>query len=153
MTVDVIMPQMGESVAEGTILKWLVHEGDRIEKEQPIVAISTDKIDTEVPSPVNGIIKKILYPEGKTLPVQTVIAQIEAVEAKEAVSDIGRTPMLETAKKVETIKAVPEAEKIEEVEKRYSPLVRRLAKEYNINLEEVKGTGEGGRVTKKDIMD
>ena len=153
MTVDVIMPQMGESVAEGTILKWLVHEGDRIEKEQPIVAISTDKIDTEVPSPVNGIIKKILYPEGKTLPVQTVIAQIEAVEAKEAVSDIGRTPTLETAKKVETIKAVPEAEKIEEVEKRYSPLVRRLAKEYNINLEEVKGTGEGGRVTKKDIMD
>ena len=153
MTVDVIMPQMGESVAEGTILKWLVHEGDRIEKEQPIVAISTDKIDTEVPSPVNGIIKKILYPEGKTLPVQTVIAQIEAVEAKEAVSDIGRTPMLETAKKVETIKAASEAEKIEEVEKRYSPLVRRLAKEYNINLEEVKGTGEGGRVTKKDIMD
>ena len=153
MTVDVIMPQMGESVAEGTILKWLVHEGDRIEKEQPIVAISTDKIDTEVPSPVNGIIKKILYPEGQTLRVLTVIAQIEAVEAKEAVSDIGRTPTLETAKKVETIKAVSEAEKIEEVEKRYSPLVRRLAKEYNINLEEVKGTGEGGRVTKKDIMD
>ncbi|HJW85563.1 MAG TPA: dihydrolipoamide acetyltransferase family protein, partial [Candidatus Brocadiaceae bacterium] len=153
MTVDVIMPQMGESVAEGTILKWLVHEGDRIEKEQPIVAISTDKIDTEVPSPVNGIIKKILYPEGQTLRVLTVIAQIEAVEAKEAVSDIGRAPTLETAKKVETIKAVPEAEKIEEVEKRYSPLVRRLAKEYNINLEEVKGTGEGGRVTKKDIMD
>ncbi|MEK7789798.1 MAG: dihydrolipoamide acetyltransferase family protein, partial [Planctomycetota bacterium] len=153
MTVDVIMPQMGESVVEGTILKWLVHEGDRVEKEQSIVEISTDKIDTEVPSPVNGIIKKILYPEGKTLPVQTVIAQIEPVEAKEAVSGIGRTPTLETAKKVETIKAVTEAEKIEEVEKRYSPLVRRLAKEYNINLEEVKGTGEGGRVTKKDIMD
>lgn len=153
MTVDVIMPQMGESVAEGTILKWLVHEGDRIEKEQPIVAISTDKIDTEVPSPVRGIIKKILYPEGKTLRVLTVIAQIEAVEAKEAVSDIVRMPTLETAKKVETIKAVSEAEKIEEVEKRFSPLVRRLAKEYNINLEEVKGTGEGGRVTKKDIMD
>lgn len=153
MSIDVIMPQMGESVAEGTILKWLVHEGDRVEKEQPLVEISTDKIDTEVPSPVAGIIKKILYPEGKTLPVQTVIAQIEAVEAKEAVSDIGRTPTLETAKKVETIKAVTEAEKVEEVEKRYSPLVRRLAKEYNINLEEVKGTGEGGRVTKKDIMD
>ncbi|HHT9112775.1 MAG: 2-oxo acid dehydrogenase subunit E2 [Planctomycetes bacterium] len=153
MSIDVIMPQMGESVVEGTILKWLVHEGDRVEKEQPIVAISTDKIDTEVPSPVTGIVKKILYPEGKTLPVQTVIAQIEVVEAKEAVSDIGRTPTLETAKKIETIKAVPEAAKIEEEEKRYSPLVRRLAKEYNINLEQVKGTGEGGRVTKKDIMD
>jgi len=157
MTVDVIMPQMGESVAEGTILKWLVREGDRVEKEQPIVEISTDKIDTEVPSPVNGIIKKILYPEGQTLRVLTVIAQIEVVEAKEVVGAIvgayDRTPTLVTARKVETIKAVTEAEKIEEAEKRYSPLVRRLAKEYNINLEEVKGTGEGRRVTKKDIMD
>ncbi len=153
MSIDVIMPQMGESVAEGTILKWLVHEGDRVEKEQPIVAISTDKIDTEVPSPVTGIVKKILYPEGQTLRVQTVIAQIEVVEAKEAVSVIGLTPTLETAKKVETIQSAPEAAMIEEAEKRYSPLVRRLAKEYNINLEAVKGTGEGGRVTKKDILD
>ena len=151
MPVDVIMPQMGESVAEGTILKWLVHEGDRVEKEQPIVAISTDKIDTEVPSPVNGIIKKILYPEGKTLPVQTVIAQIEVVEAKEAVSVPVEKP--EAPKKIEKIETIKEAEKIEEAEKRYSPLVRRLAKEYNINLEAVKGTGEGGRVTKKDILD
>ncbi|MBI2472510.1 MAG: 2-oxo acid dehydrogenase subunit E2 [Planctomycetes bacterium] len=157
MPIDIIMPQMGESVVEGTILRWLVHEGDRVEKEQPVVEISTDKIDTEVPSPVTGIIKKIIYPEGKTLPVQTVIAQIEAVEAKEAVSGIVSadvpTPTLEPAKKVETVKAVTETEKIEEAEKRYSPLVRRLAKEYNINLEEVKGSGEGGRVTKKDIMD
>ncbi|HHT9145593.1 MAG: dihydrolipoamide acetyltransferase family protein [Candidatus Brocadiaceae bacterium] len=151
MTVDVIMPQMGESVVEGTILKWLVHEGDRVEKEQPIVEISTDKIDTEVPSPVNGIIKKILYPEGQTLRVLTVIAQIEPVEAKEGVSVPVEKP--EAPKKVEIIETIKEAEKIEEVEKRYSPLVRRLAKEYNINLEEVKGTGEGGRVTKKDIMD
>jgi len=157
MPVDVIMPQMGESVAEGTILKWLVHEGDKVEKEQPVVAISTDKIDTEVPSPVTGIIKKILYPEGKTLPVQTVIAQIEAVEAKEGVGGVIGAGVLpptpETAKKVETIKAVTEAGKIEEAEKRYSPLVRRLAKEYNITLEKVRGTGEGGRVTKKDILD
>ena len=151
MSIDVIMPQMGESVAEGTILKWLVHEGDRVEKEQPIVEISTDKIDTEVPSPVAGIIKKIFYPEGKTLPVQTVIAQIETVEAKEGVSVSVEKP--EAPKKVEKIETIKEAEEIEEIEKRYSPLVRRLAKEYNINLEEVKGTGEGGRVTKKDIMD
>ena len=151
MSIDVIMPQMGESVAEGTILKWLVHEGARVEKEQPIVEISTDKIDTEVPSPVNGIIKKILYPEGQTLRVLTVIPQIEPVESKEGVSVSVEKP--ETPKKVEKIETAREAEKIEEVEKRYSPLVRRLAKEYNINLEEVKGTGEGGRVTKKDIMD
>lgn len=96
MPVNVIMPQMGESVAEGTISKWLVREGDRIEKEQSIVEISTDKIDTEVPSPVTGILKKILYPEGKTLPVQTVIAQIEAAEIKEGVSASPEKPGVTT---------------------------------------------------------
>ncbi|MDE1889793.1 MAG: 2-oxo acid dehydrogenase subunit E2 [Planctomycetota bacterium] len=151
MPVDVIMPQMGESVVEGTILKWLVHEGDRVEKEQPIVEISTDKIDTEVPSPVSGIVRKILYSEGKTLPVQAIIAEIEAVEQKEAVSVPGEKSGV--VKKVEKAEAVREIEKVEEAEKRYSPLVRKLAKEYNVNLEEIKGTGEGGRVTKKDIMD
>jgi len=156
MPVDVIMPQMGETVAEGTILRWLVHEGDRVGKEQPIVEISTDKIDTEVPSPVNGVLKKILYPEGKTLPVQTIIAQIEEVEVKKGVGANGRSPVLEFAKQVEITKVAKEEiifEKPDETQKRHSPLVRRLAKEYNINLEEVKGTGEGGRVTKKDIMD
>lgn len=156
MPIDVIMPQMGESVVEGTILKWLVHEGDRVEKEQSIVEISTDKIDTEVPSPVSGIITKILYPEGKTLPVQTVIAHIEAIEEKESVSDItredARVPKPEPAKKVETVKDVMETGTIEQAEIRYSPLVKKLAKEYNINPEVVKGTGEGGRVTKKDIL-
>lgn len=151
MPVNVIMPQMGESVAEGTISKWLAREGDRIEKEQSIVEISTDKIDTEVPSPVTGILKKILYPEGKTLPVQTVIAQIEAAEIKEGVSASPEKPGV-TAK-VEKVEVAKEIEKSEEIEKRYSPLVRRLAKEYNVNLESVKGTGEGGRVTKKDVMD
>lgn len=151
MPVNVIMPQMGESVAEGTISKWLAREGDRIEKEQSIVEISTDKIDTEVPSPVTGILKKILYPEGKTLPVQTVIAQIEAAEIKEGVSASPEKPGV-TAK-VEKVEVAKEIEKSEEMEKRYSPLVRRLAKEYNVNLESVKGTGEGGRVTKKDVMD
>lgn len=147
MPVNVIMPQMGESVAEGTISKWLVREGDRIEKEQSIVEISTDKIDTEVPSPVTGILKKILYPEGKTLPVQTVIAQIEAAEIKEGVSASPEKPGV-TAK-VEKVEVAKEIEKSEEIEKRYSPLVRRLAEEYNVNLESIKGTGEGGRVTKK----
>ncbi|WKZ18181.1 MAG: dihydrolipoamide acetyltransferase family protein [Candidatus Jettenia sp. CY-1] len=151
MPIDVIMPQMGESVAEGTILKWLVHEGDRVEKEQPIVEISTDKIDTEVPASVTGVIKKILYPEGKTVPVQTVIAHLEAVEQTEG-ADISEEK-LKAAKAVEKVKVTEEIEKAEEREKRYSPLVRKLAQEYAINLEEVKGTGEGGRVTKKDVMD
>lgn len=157
MPADIIMPQMGESVSEGTILKWLVHEGDRVEKEQPVVEISTDKIDTEVPSPVAGVLKKILYPEGETLPVQTVIAQIEAVEAKESVSETGdenvRSSLPVSAKKIEADTDVKETGEIEEIERRYSPLVRRLAKEYGIILDKVKGTGERGRVTKKDILD
>ncbi|MGQ3683825.1 MAG: dihydrolipoamide acetyltransferase family protein [Candidatus Loosdrechtia sp.] len=148
MPIDVIMPQMGESVAEGTISKWLVHEGDTVEKDQPVVEISTDKIDTEVPSPVKGILKKILYPEGKTVPVQTVIAQIESAEQKGGMEIPEKRP--EFAKKAEEVK---EPERTEEKEKRYSPLVRRLAREYHVNLEEIKGTGEGGRITKKDIMD
>ena len=151
MPVDVIMPQMGESVSEGTILKWLIKEGDRVEKEQPIVEISTDKIDTEVPSPVNGVIKKILYPEGKTLPVQTVIAQIEAVEEGKEIRISGKGT--EVTKKAEEVVSSMFIEKIDEAEKKYSPLVRKLAKEYNIKLEGIKGTGEGNRVTKKDIMD
>ena len=154
MPVEVIMPQMGESVVEGTILKWLVREGDRVVREQPVVEISTDKIDTEVPSPVNGVIKKILYPEGHTLPVQTVIAQIEAGE--EFVGENGRSPTTEPVKQATLVKAIKEertTEIIEESEKRYSPLVRKLAKEYSVNLEAIKGTGESGRITKKDIMD
>lgn len=157
MTVNVIMPQMGESVAEGTITRWLVHEGDRVEKEQPLVEISTDKIDTEIPSPTSGILKKILCPEGKTIPVQEVIAQIEAVEATEgAIRAVGanvRSPQPEAPKKVKAVEAAKEIERAEEREKRYSPLVKKLAKEYEVNLEEIRGTGEGGRVTKKDIMD
>lgn len=151
MPVDVIMPQMGESVSEGTILKWLIKEGDHVEKEQPIVEISTDKIDTEVPSPVNGVVKKILYPEGKTLPVQTVIAQIEAAEEGKEIRISGKGT--EVTKKAEEVASSMFVEKIDEAEKKYSPLVRKLAKEYNIKFEGVKGTGEGGRVTKKDIMD
>ncbi|KAB2835241.1 MAG: 2-oxo acid dehydrogenase subunit E2 [Candidatus Brocadia sp.] len=151
MPVNVIMPQMGESVSEGTILKWLAHEGDRVEKDQSIVEISTDKIDTEVPSPVNGVIKKILHPEGRTLPVQTIIAEIEPIEIKEGVSISPEKP--EVAKKVKKVEVAKGIQETEEVEKRYSPLVRRLAKEYSVNLEEITGTGEGGRVTKKDILD
>lgn len=151
MSIEVIMPQMGESVVEGTISKWLVHEGDRVEKDQSIVEISTDKIDTGVPSPVTGTLKKILYPEGKTVPVQTVIAQIEAVEHKEDAGITGERP--EITQEVKRTEIVKEIKKEEESERRYSPLVRRLAKEYHVDLEKIKGTGEGGRVTKKDITD
>ncbi len=85
MAVDIIMPQMGESVVEGTIVHWLVKEGDRIQKDQPIVEISTDKIDTEIPSPTSGILKKIIHKEDEIVPVGTVICTLKEARAEETV--------------------------------------------------------------------
>src|SRR3984885_6947457 len=78
MAVDVIMPQMGESIFEGTITKWLKKPGDRIERDEPLFEISTDKVDAEIPSPAAGVLKEIRVEEGKTVPIQTVVALIEA---------------------------------------------------------------------------
>ena len=140
------MPQMGESVAEGTILQWLANEGERIDKDKPVVEISTDKVDTEVPSPVTGVLSKILHKENETIPVGTVIGiiQVQAAETEE----------ITTPKEIITTKFEVQAPKdgLSEREK-ISPLVKTLARQYGIDLKKVKGTGEGGRITKKDIMD
>jgi 2-oxoglutarate dehydrogenase E2 component (dihydrolipoamide succinyltransferase)/2-oxoisovalerate dehydrogenase E2 component (dihydrolipoyl transacylase) len=151
MSVDIIMPQMGESVVEGTIVHWLVKEGDRIQKDQPIVEISTDKIDTEIPSPTSGILKSIIHKEDETVPVGTVICTLREVKAEEAAPVTKVTTVEE--KKVEK-KAPPVAPHPAELktEKRFSPLVRRIAKEYRIDLSKVRGTGIGGRVTKQDVQ-
>jgi 2-oxoglutarate dehydrogenase E2 component (dihydrolipoamide succinyltransferase)/2-oxoisovalerate dehydrogenase E2 component (dihydrolipoyl transacylase) len=144
MEVNIIMPQMGESVAEGTILQWLVNEGERIEKDNPVVEISTDKVDTEVPSPATGVLSKILHKENETIPVDTVIGIIQAAEAEE----------ITAPKEIITPKVEVQAPKVEVSEReKISPLVKTLAKQYGIDLKKVKGTGEGGRITKKDIMD
>ncbi|HHT9126901.1 MAG TPA: dihydrolipoamide acetyltransferase family protein [Candidatus Brocadiia bacterium] len=174
MPVEVIMPQMGESVAQGTILRWMVKEGDRVEKDQSIVEISTDKVDTEVPSPASGIIKQILRKEQETIPVGTPIAVIEEVAAKEVAPSPPPTEVVKeeapAPKPAEVIKEEmpspppsppPSRERVRVVkeeaevvsEKRYSPLVKRLAKEYGVDLEKVAGTGIGGRVTKQDVLD
>ncbi len=144
MPEDVIMPQMGESIVEGTILNWLVKEGDIVLRDQSIVEISTDKVDTEIPSPAAGMIKKILHAKGETVKVGTPIAVIEVGAGSGAAVTTAPGPAVE--------KPLPAAPIVEERE-RYSPLVRRLAEEHRINLEEVAGTGEGGRVTKKDVLD
>lgn len=151
MSVDIIMPQMGESVVEGTIVHWLVKEGDRIQKDQPIVEISTDKIDTEIPSPTSGILKKIIHKEDETVPVGTVICTLKEAKAEEVVPATKVTAVEE--KKVEK-KAPPVTLHPAELktEKRFSPLVRRMAKEYRIDLSKVRGTGIGGRVTKQDVQ-
>jgi 2-oxoglutarate dehydrogenase E2 component (dihydrolipoamide succinyltransferase)/2-oxoisovalerate dehydrogenase E2 component (dihydrolipoyl transacylase) len=159
MAVDIIMPQMGESVVEGTIVRWLVKEGDRIQKDQPIVEISTDKIDTEVPSPTSGILKKIIHKEDEIVPVGTIICTLKEAKAEEVVPATKATAVEEkeeeqkAEKKVER-KAPPVAIHPAELktEKRFSPLVRRMAKEYRIDLSKVRGTGIGGRVTKQDVQ-
>ena len=153
MAIDIIMPQMGESVVEGTIIHWLVNEGDRVQKDQPIVAISTDKVDTEVPSPTTGIMGKIIHNEDETVPVGTVIARLEEVKAGEAPSTEKEEVVPAKEKKVEEkpISVPPRPHKTE-AETRLSPLVKRMAREYRIDLSKVRGTGIGGRITKQDIL-
>jgi len=175
MAVDVIMPQMGESIFEGTITRWLKKPGDHVERDEPLFEISTDKVDAEIPAPSAGVLKEIKVTEGQTVPIQTVVAVIEAAGAAvEAPSAAPAPPP--PAEKPAAPKAAPAApatastpapaaasaapsaapaapamrgngQKI-----RSSPLVRKLAKEHNVDLAEVEGSGAGGRVSKRDIL-
>jgi pyruvate dehydrogenase E2 component (dihydrolipoamide acetyltransferase) len=175
MAVDVIMPQMGESIFEGTITKWLKKPGDKIERDEPLFEISTDKVDAEIPSPAAGVLKEIKVKEGQTVPIQTVVASIDAVGG--AASASAPAPA-----KTETPKPAPVAATKAEAPKpasapppppaaaapvatepeqrpagngdkiRSSPLVRRIAREQNIDLSQVPGTGAGGRISKQDIL-
>ena len=154
MPKEVIMPQMGESVVEGTILRWLIQEGQRVEKDQSLVEISTDKVDTEIPSPVAGLVTKILRHADETVPVGTVIVLIE--EGAEGVK-APQAPEIPPAGLPAKERHEEMAEQRPDIEKRYSPLVRRLAKEYGVDLERVdlergQGTGTGGRITKEDLL-
>ena len=163
---DVIMPQMGESIVEGTVTKWLKKVGDRVERDEPLFEISTDKVDTEIPAPAAGILTEILVPEGQTVQVNTVVARIgdgagaaarpsEAKPAAPAPEPPKPTaaPLPPTGLAAKPSAEEAEAETEEEEEIRSSPLVRRLAREHNIDLRLVKGTGQGGRISKKDIED
>lgn len=149
MAKEVIMPKLGLTMEEGVINKWLVKEGDRVEKGDPLFEVATDKVNMEVESPASGVVLKILYPEGATVPITEVVAYIG--EAGEEV------PI--PVKKAETPQAVEEPlqEKVvvEEVVKeeriKASPLARKLAQEYGIDLATVQGTGPGGRIVKEDV--
>jgi 2-oxoglutarate dehydrogenase E2 component (dihydrolipoamide succinyltransferase) len=154
---DVIMPQMGESIAEGTIVKWLKQAGDRVEKDEPLFEISTDKVDAEIPSPADGVLTEILVGEGNTVEVNTVVARIGeagtagvAVKAAESAPEVAE-PAAAPAAPVAT--AAPGGEKTveERVRTRSSPLVRRMASEHGVDLSQVPGTGIHGRVTKSDL--
>ncbi len=169
MATDVVMPQMGESIAEGTITKWLVKVGDTVERDQPLFEISTDKVDAEIPSPAAGKLLEIKHDEGETIEVDEVVAVIgeegeepaaaeeaaapEPEEKEEAAAAEGEEKEEESAAEE---KAAPETKEAPSEEERVrtfsSPVVRRIAEEEGVDLSRVEGTGAHGRVTKKDIL-
>ncbi len=182
---DVIMPQMGESIFEGTITKWLKKPGDKIERDEPLFEISTDKVDAEIPSPSAGVLKEIKVNEGQTVPIQTVVAVIDADGAgasagapaaasasapapakteaptqapapprteappKPAPSPAAGAPRAAAPSPAASSSAPPQRPSGEKI--RSSPLVRRIARENNVDLSQIPGTGAGGRISKHDI--
>jgi 2-oxoglutarate dehydrogenase E2 component (dihydrolipoamide succinyltransferase) len=181
MATNVVMPQMGESIAEGTIVRWIKKVGDQVDRDEPLFEISTDKVDAEIPSPAAGVLADIRVKEGETVPVNSVVAVIgaagEAVARSETDGGNGSrpSPSLNTAPFVEALTELPAAaagqpdsEDAEESvpapggpapssrdelrRQKSSPLVRRIAKEHDVDIKLVKGTGISGRVTKQDIL-
>ena len=162
MPTDIVMPQMGESIFEGTITKWLKKPGDKVQRDEPLFEISTDKVDAEIPAPASGVLQDIKVSEGNTVQVNTVVGTIAG--DGEAAAPVPAKPAsasraAATAAKTETAPsrvspppAAPQVAHEEEDHARSSPLVRRIAREHNVNLSQVSGTGLGGRITKQDIM-
>jgi pyruvate dehydrogenase E2 component (dihydrolipoyllysine-residue acetyltransferase) len=166
---DVVMPQMGESIVEGTLTKWLKKPGEHVERDEPLFEISTDKVDTEIPSPAAGTLSEVLVDEGKTVGIHTIVARIEdgangAAPPAKAAAPAPPPPQQRTAPtppppaqpaaaaappppRVADVPLAPTAEPAGPL----SPLVRRMAREHNIDLSRVPGTGAGGRITKQDI--
>ena len=166
MQVEVVMPKMGESIQEGKILRWIKKAGDKVQKDETILEISTDKVDSEIPSPESGILTKIVVPENDTVPVGTVIAFIEtdvsvakvdtsspSADAKETVHESSKPePTL-----VETVRmeVAPVSSRARNGQRFYSPLVRTIAQKEGVSqaeLDHIAGTGVGGRVTKHDLL-
>jgi pyruvate dehydrogenase E2 component (dihydrolipoamide acetyltransferase) len=181
MATDVVMPQMGESIAEGTIVRWIKKVGDKVDRDEPLFEISTDKVDAEIPSPAAGVVTEIKVKEGETVPVNSVVALIgaagEAAQAAPAAQTPpapakGQTPTPSpqadgttsptprpapppaaapgAAKAAPAETGAPSAEDV--IRQRSSPLVRKMAKEHNVDISQLQGSGIAGRVTKDDIL-
>ncbi len=174
MAVDIVMPQMGESIFEGTITKWLKKPGDKVERDEPLFEISTDKVDAEIPSPSAGVLKEIKVGEGQTVPIQTIVGVIDAAGSTAASS--APAPAKTPAPAPAPVKTPPAAAPAPAAPRpaapapaaapaaaasssssstseriHSSPLVRRMAKERGIDLSAIQGTGAGGRISKQDI--
>jgi 2-oxoglutarate dehydrogenase E2 component (dihydrolipoamide succinyltransferase) len=165
MPTPVVMPQMGESIAEGTIVRWIKKLGDQVERDEPLFEISTDKVDAEIPSPAAGVLTDIKVHEGETVGVNTVVAtigqagEVAQQQPEKKQPDGQSTPVPTPADK--TVSAITSGQLapsgVEEPSgngrRRSSPLVRRIAKEHNVDIGQISGSGIGGRVTKHDILD
>ena len=173
MPTDIIMPQMGESIVEGTITKWLKKPGDKIQRDEPLFEISTDKVDAEIPAPASGVLQEIKIAEGTTVGVNTVVGTI-AVDGESAAAPAKAAPANAAPAKPAPEKPAPQSKEPTpppppvaapapaarpevavapsgDDETRSSPLVRKIAREHGVNLSRVSGTGLGGRITKQDI--
>lgn len=155
--IEVVMPQLGESLTEGTIIKWHKKPGEKVRKDDTLLEISTDKVDSEIPSPASGILTRILFEEQKTVAVRTVIAEIETDESAAVISPAPAVkPAGPEPKVAAAAPAPPPARPATPAGGRfYSPLVLNIAREEGVTmaeLEQLPGTGEGGRVSKKDIL-
>ena len=163
MPTDIVMPQMGESIVEGTITKWLKKPGDKIQRDEPLFEISTDKVDAEIPAPASGVLQDIRVSEGATVQVNTVVGTIasdgESVAAKTSKSNSQPAAAPEKSKEepaakdeasAPSQKATPDER--DDDQTRSSPLVRKMAREHNIDLGQVSGSGLGGRITKQDVL-
>src|SRR6266545_3807453 len=177
MATDVVMPQMGESIAEGTIVRWIKKVGEKVDRDEPLFEISTDKVDAEIPSPAAGVISEIRVKEGETVPVNSVVAVIGSASAGGSTTAMAdkaagevkpaavpeaapaqRAPVAapaahtSTAREEKTPAASHEMSTEDALHQRSSPLVRKIAKEHNIDISQIHGTGIAGRVTKDDIL-
>ncbi|MGA8154169.1 MAG: 2-oxoglutarate dehydrogenase, E2 component, dihydrolipoamide succinyltransferase [Terriglobales bacterium] len=162
MPTDIVMPQMGESIVEGTITKWLKKPGDTVQRDEPLFEISTDKVDAEIPAPASGVLQDIKVAEGNTVQVNTVVGTI-ASDGERTAAPAPSKPVASQPAPVKTEAAPPQAPapapppaapavEEEDDHARSSPLVRKIAREHNVSLSQVTGTGLGGRITKQDIM-
>jgi len=149
---EVMMPQMGESITEGTITKWLKKVGDTVQRDEPIFEISTDKVDAEIPSPVAGILSEIKVQEGSTVQINTVVAVIGGAAGKSAPASAPAAASPAPAASAPAAAAAASASASEGEHARSSPLVRKIAKDNNVDLSQVPGTGASGRITKTDIL-
>ena len=159
--IDVVMPQMGESIVEGTLTKWLKKAGEHVERDEPLFEISTDKVDTEIPSPSSGVLSEILVQEGTVIAINAVVGRISdgasapvAAPAPAAAAPAPAAPAPVPAAPAPVAAAAPVVEETassDESAGPLSPLVRKMARENNIDLSKIRGTGAGGRITKHDL--